>query len=351
MAKYQVDFSGARNIIDPLEGVRNSLQQTSTTLGQMIGQDEQRAERLRDEAYRRDVLAIQQTAAKRDADKYTQELADRQGLIKFGETVAAGPQQTDWINPVFTKEAEAMSLEGLKEGTEEYNRRLALQEKTGRELAGVIDANKSDPRLRESRFEMYNRALGSAGAVTPEMLAIVQQAGEAEDVARKSKLASLKTQQTKLSEDTDKTQLDAAKTMFIESGKTGRKGSGSRSGKSETEGSGSLKQDTYDKALEVAMGQYKADYVPKWISTDATNLDTLNQYAAANKINPDKMFALLRSKTSASSDKNDISEKDVNAVITELTKNPSEYTFKSTKQGVGSTGGIDRNTALAGGTY
>ena len=77
MAKYQVDFSGARNIIDPLEGVRNSLQQTSATLGQMIGQDELRAERLRDEAYRRDALALQQTAAKRDADKYNQELADR----------------------------------------------------------------------------------------------------------------------------------------------------------------------------------------------------------------------------------------------------------------------------------
>lgn len=77
MAKYQVDFSGARNIIDPLEGVRNSLQQTNATLGQMIYQDDQRAERLRDEAYRRDALALQQTAAQRDTDKYNQELADR----------------------------------------------------------------------------------------------------------------------------------------------------------------------------------------------------------------------------------------------------------------------------------
>ena len=90
MAKYQVDFSGARNIIDPLEGVRNSLQQTSTTLGQMIGQDEQRAERLRDEAYRRDALALQQTAAKRDTDKYNQELADR----TFAEKTFAAYNQT-----------------------------------------------------------------------------------------------------------------------------------------------------------------------------------------------------------------------------------------------------------------
>lgn len=90
MAKYQVDFSGARNIIDPLEGVRNSLQQTSATLGQMIGQDEQRAERLRDEAYRRDALALQQTAAQREADKYAQELADR----TFAQKTFAAYNQT-----------------------------------------------------------------------------------------------------------------------------------------------------------------------------------------------------------------------------------------------------------------
>lgn len=90
MAKYQVDFSGARNIIDPLEGVRNSLQQTSAILGQMIGQDEQRAERLRDEAYRRDALALQQAAAKRGADKYNQELADR----TFAQKTFAAYNQT-----------------------------------------------------------------------------------------------------------------------------------------------------------------------------------------------------------------------------------------------------------------
>ncbi len=298
-------------------------------------------------------LARQDRAEQRIIDDRALVEKNRQGLIKFGEIVAAGPQQTDWINPVFTKEAEAMSLEGLKEGTDEYNRRVALQEKAGRELAKVIEANYTDPRLRESRFGMYNRAMGAAGVVTPEMLAMIQQAGEAEDLARESKLTSLKSQQSKLSEDTDKTQLDAAKTMFVESGKDWRDSNNSKSGsgKSETEGSGSLKQDTYDKALEVAMGQYKADYVPKWMSSDATNLDTLNQYAAANNIDPDRMFALLRSKTSAGSDKNDISEKDVEQVIKELTQNPNKYTFKSTKQGVGSTGGIDRNTALAGNAY
>lgn len=94
MAKYQVDFSGARNIIDPLEGVRNSLQQTGATLGQMIGQDEQRAERLRDEAYRRDALALQQTAAKREADKYAQELADR----TFAQKTFAAYNQTPTID-------------------------------------------------------------------------------------------------------------------------------------------------------------------------------------------------------------------------------------------------------------
>lgn len=40
MAKAQLDFSGARGIIDPLEGLKTSMQQTNSTLGQMIVQDE-----------------------------------------------------------------------------------------------------------------------------------------------------------------------------------------------------------------------------------------------------------------------------------------------------------------------
>lgn len=108
MAKYQVDFSGARNIIDPFEGVRNSLQQTNATLGQMIAQDAQskdeayrrealklqQADKLRDEAYRRDALALQQTAAQREADKYNQELADR----AFAQKTFAAYNETPTID-------------------------------------------------------------------------------------------------------------------------------------------------------------------------------------------------------------------------------------------------------------
>lgn len=42
MAKAQLDFSGARNIINPLEELSKTFQQTSTNLGQMISQDEAR---------------------------------------------------------------------------------------------------------------------------------------------------------------------------------------------------------------------------------------------------------------------------------------------------------------------
>ena len=42
MAKSQLDFSGARGIIDPLQGLMSSVQQTNSTLGQMIVQDEAR---------------------------------------------------------------------------------------------------------------------------------------------------------------------------------------------------------------------------------------------------------------------------------------------------------------------
>lgn len=47
MAKAILNFSGASNIIDPLEGLRNSLQQTSSSLGQIRVQDEARARQAR----------------------------------------------------------------------------------------------------------------------------------------------------------------------------------------------------------------------------------------------------------------------------------------------------------------
>ena len=40
MKNSQLDFSGARGIIDPLEGLKTSVQQTNSTLGQMIVQNE-----------------------------------------------------------------------------------------------------------------------------------------------------------------------------------------------------------------------------------------------------------------------------------------------------------------------
>lgn len=59
MAKAQLDFSGARGIIDPLEGLRNSMQQASSNLGQMITQDETRVRQARQDARqdKQDLLA------------------------------------------------------------------------------------------------------------------------------------------------------------------------------------------------------------------------------------------------------------------------------------------------------
>ena len=59
MAKAQLDFSGARGIIDPLEGLKTSVQQTNSTLGQMIVQNEaeKQQELTRARQARQDALA------------------------------------------------------------------------------------------------------------------------------------------------------------------------------------------------------------------------------------------------------------------------------------------------------
>ena len=74
MAKAQLDFSGARGIIDPLEGLRASMQQASTNLGQMIIQDENRVRQARQDARqdKQDLLATPGTPewlAAKEAEK------------------------------------------------------------------------------------------------------------------------------------------------------------------------------------------------------------------------------------------------------------------------------------------
>lgn len=76
MAKSQLDFSGARNIIDPLEGLRASMQQAGTNLGQMIIQDENRVRQARQDARqdKQDLLATPGTPEWIAAQKAQQEI-------------------------------------------------------------------------------------------------------------------------------------------------------------------------------------------------------------------------------------------------------------------------------------
>ena len=76
MAKAQLDFSGARNIIDPLEGLRASMQQASSNLGQMIIQDENRVRQARQDARqdKQDLLATPGTPEWIAAQKAQQEM-------------------------------------------------------------------------------------------------------------------------------------------------------------------------------------------------------------------------------------------------------------------------------------
>lgn len=158
MAKYQVDFSGARNIIDPLEGVRNSLQQTSATLGQMIGQDEQRAERLRDEAYRRDVLALQQTAAKRQ-DRDEQRIIDDRALV------AAEKLKVDAQNKL---NAEALrgtlGNVGKQDIIEDYNKIPMVN--------GAVSQADTDKLLAKFNAGAYTTPVNTAGLDTAGLSAV-----------------------------------------------------------------------------------------------------------------------------------------------------------------------------------
>lgn len=113
MAKTQLDFSGARGIIDPLQGLMSSVQQTNSNLGQMIVQDEakQQHELTRIRQAKQDALATPGTPewlAAKEAEK----------ALKM-DSMAAEQKWKAEFDPVY-KNALAVQKQSIV-GSPEYN--------------------------------------------------------------------------------------------------------------------------------------------------------------------------------------------------------------------------------------
>lgn len=300
MAKYQVDFSGARNIIDPLEGVRNSLQQTNATLGQMIGQDEQRAERLRDEAYRRDALALQQTAAQREADKYNQELADKAFAQKtfaaYNQTptrdYSALPSQlTDTDRGKAVIEAMSLTPEELANPTMPS----AIAKMKNQQILSD-EHNKSGQTMLES--ERFKNAMAAtakdADGMIPLSMWEKQLAMEsAERAAMTAKSERAQKAIEELSKDRSELQragLKDATTLSAAEIRADSRGSGKSGGvgkDSKTPG-----WEDYDKYREKLYKDYA--YTKLW---DAKDVDTVMDRAEALGVKPDDLNKIIKANT------------------------------------------------------
>jgi hypothetical protein len=295
MAKYQVDFSGARNIIDPLEGVRNSLQQTSTTLGQMIGQDEQRAERLRDEAYRRDALALQQTAAKRDADKYNQELADR----TFAQKTFAAYNQT----PTRDYSALPTQLTDTEKGKSVINDMSLTSEelanptmpsaiakmKNQQILSDVHD--KSGQTLLESeRFKaaMASTAKGADGMIPLSMQEKLLGMESAERSAMTAKSERAQKAAELLSKDRSELQRAGLKDATTLAAAEIRAAEGKGSGNKKDKKDDTPKWKDYETLKEGLNSKYSF-----WKFGDAENVAAVTSAAAAAKMSPDELYGIV----------------------------------------------------------
>lgn len=142
MAKAQFDFSGARGIIDPLEGLRTSVQQANSNLGQMIVQDEARKQQelTRAREARQDALATpgsKEWLAAKEAEKTLR--LDMMGA------------EHDWNmknNPTYR---------ATIPGTEEYE---TLRKNKTADQISIIDAQ-SAARLREQIADPATKILMS----------------------------------------------------------------------------------------------------------------------------------------------------------------------------------------------
>lgn len=310
MAKYQVDFSGARNIIDPLEGVRNSLQQTNATIGQMIGQDEQRAERLRDEAYRRDALALQQTAAQREADKYNQELADRAFAQKtfaaYNQTpirdYSALPSQlTDTDRGKAVIEAMSLTPEELANPTMPS----AIAKMKNQQILSAIHNKSGQTMLESERFKnaMAATAKDADGMIPLSMQEKLLGMESAERTAMAAKSERAQKAIEELSKDKGTIELNALKsatTLSAEETKANSRGSGnSGGGKNDSKEPKTPSWEDYDKYREKLYKDYA--YTKLW---DAKDVDTVMDRAEALGVKPDDLNKIIKANTERKWDDN-----------------------------------------------
>lgn len=298
MAKYQVDFSGARNIIDPLEGMRNTLQQTSTTLGQMIGQDEQRAERLRDEAYRRDALALQQTAAKRDTDKYNQELADRTFAQKTFAAYNQAPTRDYSALPTQLTDTEKgksvindMSL--TSEELANPTMPSAIAKMKNQQILSDTHDKSGQTLLESERFKaaMASTAKGADGMIPLSMQEKLLGMESAERAAMTAKSERAQKAAELLSKDRSELQragLKDATTLAAAEIKAEGKGGGSKKDKKDN----TPKWGDYGKLKEALDEEYS--FTP-W--GDAKNVTAVMDRASAAGMKPDELSGLISKHT------------------------------------------------------
>ena len=302
MAKYQVDFSGARNIIDPLEGVRNSLQQTNATLGQMIGQDEQRAERLRDEAYRRDALALQQAAAKREADKYNQELADRTFAQKtfaaYNQTptrdYSALPSQlTDTDRGKAVIEAMSLTPEELANPTMPS----AIAKMKNQQILSDEHNKLGQTMLESERFKnaMAATAKGADGMIPLSMQEKLLAMESAERAAMTAKSERAQKAIEELSKDRSELQragLKDATTLSVAEIRADSRGSGKSGEKNDPKEGTAPKWDSYP-ALKKALNE---EYSLTGLM-DAKNVTKIMDKAEATGMKPDEVNKIVKTYT------------------------------------------------------
>lgn len=151
MAKTQLDFSGARGIIDPLQGLMSSVQQTNSNLGQMIVQDEakQQHELTRIRQAKQDALATPGTP-----EWVAAKAAEQQAKIG-GMTAEQAWKATN--DPVYQNALAAAKRE--TPGTPEWTAAQdALQKSKISGLTAEMDFKKKNDPLFQAQINALNLA-------------------------------------------------------------------------------------------------------------------------------------------------------------------------------------------------
>ena len=289
----RTDFS--RQNIDPYAGMRQALQTAGSTFTDLAKMEAAEKQAAADTAYRQQVLGMQQAAAKREADKYAQELADRTFAQKTFAAYNQTPTRDYSTLPAQLTDTEKgkavindMSL--TAEELANPNMPSAIAKMKNQQILSDIH-NKSGQTMLES--ERFKNAMAATAKDADGMIPLIMQEKllgmeSAERAAMTAKSERAQKAIEELSKDRSELQRAGLKDATTLAAAEIRAAEGRGGSKKDAKDEKTPKWEDYETLKKGLNEKYSF-----WKFGDAGNVAAVTSAAAAAKMSPDELYGIV----------------------------------------------------------